>query len=95
MYICFATIYIRGDFTLDDINVQLLNMDTKIPEQLVKNEDDSYTIFLNTKLSHENQLKSYYHALRHIQEQDFEKEDADKIEHQAHYVEFSTELGLN
>ena len=23
------------------------------------------------------------------------KEDADKIEHQAHYVEFSTELGLN
>ena len=47
---------------MEDINVQLLNMDTKIPEHLVKNEDDSYTIFLNAKLTHENQLKSYYHA---------------------------------
>lgn len=80
---------------MEEINVQLLNMDTKIPEQLVKNGDDSYTIFLNAKLSHENQLKSYYHALRHIQEQDFEKEDADKIENHTHHVEYSTELSLS
>lgn len=69
---------------MKEINVQFLNMDTKIPEQLVKNGDDSYTIFLNAKLSHENQLKSYYHALRHIQEQDFEKEDVQEIEQETH-----------
>lgn len=76
---------------MGEINVQLLNMDTKIPEQLVKNEDDSYTIFLNARLSQESRLKSYYHALQHIKEHDFEKEDADKIEVQTHNVEFSTE----
>ncbi len=66
------------------INVQLLNMDTKIPEHLVKNADDSYTIFLNAKLSQESRVKSYYHALRHIQEQDFEKQNVQDIEIQAH-----------
>ena len=66
------------------INVQLLNMDTKIPEHLVKNADDSYTIFLNARLSQESRVKSYYHALRHIKEQDFEKQNVQDIEIQAH-----------
>lgn len=66
------------------INVQLLNMDTKIPDHLVKNADDSYTIFLNARLSQESRVKSYYHALRHIQEQDFEKQNVQDIEIQAH-----------
>lgn len=69
---------------MEDINVQLLNMDTKIPEHLVKNEDDSYTIFLNAKLSHEDQLKSYYHALKHIEKADFCKEDVQDIEIKTH-----------
>lgn len=69
---------------MEDINVQLLNMDTKIPEHLVKNEDDSYTIFLNAKLTHENQLKSYYHALKHIEKDDFCKENVQEIETKTH-----------
>lgn len=69
---------------LEDINVQLLNMDTKIPEQLVKNDDDSYTIFLNARLSQESRIKSYMHALRHIEDNDFEKEDVQHIEEKAH-----------
>lgn len=67
-----------------EINVQLLDMDTKIPEHLVKNHDNSYTIFINARASRENQLKSYYHALRHIHEDDFYKEDVQKIELDAH-----------
>lgn len=55
-----------------------------VPEHLVKNEDNSYTIFLNARLSKENQLKSYYHALRHINENDFCKENVQKIEYEAH-----------
>ena len=69
---------------MEDINVQLLDMDTMIPEHLIKNDDDSYTIFLNARLSRDSQLKSYYHALRHIKEDDFEKEDIQKIEAGAH-----------
>lgn len=69
---------------LEEINVQLLNMDTMIPEHLVKNADDSYTIFLNARLSQENRLKSYYHALQHIRNEDFSKEDVQSIENIAH-----------
>ena len=60
--------------------MQIMDMDTMVPEHLVKNEDNSYTIFLNARLSKENQLKSYYHALRHINENDFCKENV----HEAH-----------
>ena len=69
---------------MSEINVQLLNMDTKIPEHLVKNEDGSYTIFLNARLSQENLLKSYCHALKHIQKQVFSKENVQDIEYRAH-----------
>lgn len=74
----------KGVMFLDYINVQILDMDAKIPEQLVKNADDSYTIFLNARLSQESQIKSYYHALQHIRNSDFEKEDVQTIETEAH-----------
>lgn len=76
---------------MEDINVQFIDMDTKIPEQIVKNQDDSYTIFLNSKLSHDEQLKSYSHALMHIRRNDFDKENADSIEENAH-MEIALEL---
>lgn len=69
---------------MGEINVQLLDMDTKIPEHLVKNSDDSYTIFLNARLSYESRLKSYYHALKHIEGNDFEKDNVQKIEFETH-----------
>lgn len=69
---------------MEDINIQFLNMDTKIPEQLVKNDDDSYTIFLNARLSQESRLKSYCHALKHIVQDDFAKENVQEIENNTH-----------
>lgn len=66
------------------INVQLINFDTCIKESVVKNADDSYTIFINAKLSHEKQCEVYNHAIAHIENCDFEKLDADKIEFEAH-----------
>lgn len=59
-------------------------MDVLVGEQITANSDGSYTIFLNARLSHERQLEAYAHALRHIQENDFEKENADQIEVKAH-----------
>lgn len=67
-----------------DVNVQMLDMDTLISEQVVKNDDDSYTIFLNSRLSCERHLTSYLHAMRHIKDNDFEKSDVNSIELKAH-----------
>lgn len=77
---------------MDDINVQVLDMDTMVSEQLVKNSDNSYTIFINARLSREAQLKAYRHALNHIKNEDFEKSDVQEIEFQAHGLEASKEL---
>ena len=67
-----------------DINIHLLDMDVLIPEQIVRNSDDSYSIFINSRLTRERQVAAYAHALKHIQNGDFEKPDADKIETDAH-----------
>ena len=42
----------RGEIKLD-INTRIIDMDTLIGEQVVKNVDDSYTILLNARLSSE------------------------------------------
>lgn len=59
----------------EDINVQIINMDVKIPEQVTKNQDGSYTIFLNARFSQEYRAQAYQHALKHIQNGDFDRED--------------------
>lgn len=69
---------------MEDINIQIMNMDTKIPEHLIKNDDDSYTIFLNARLSYENRIKSYHHALEHIKNNDFSRENVQEIESRTH-----------
>ena len=67
-----------------DINTKLIDMDVLVGEQVIKNNDDSYTILLNARLSHERQLECYKHALLHINNEDFEKDNADVIEFNAH-----------
>ena len=67
-----------------DINTQIIDMDVLVGEQIIKNNDDSYTILLNARLSHERQLECYRHALLHINNDDFEKYNADEIECKTH-----------
>lgn len=67
-----------------DINTQVIDMDVLVGEQVVKNKDDSYTIFLNARLSYERQLAAYWHAINHIKNGDFDKGNADIIEQKAH-----------
>lgn len=67
-----------------DVNVFLLNMDNN--EVVTHNEDDSYSIFINARLSNDGQLKAYEHAMRHIKNQDFQKEDVQAIETSAHSI---------
>lgn len=70
-----------------DIQVKLIDMDPMIKEQVVLNSDDSYTIFINSRLTYEAQYKSYYHALHHIYNDDLYKDldaDLNQIETLAH-----------
>lgn len=69
---------------MEDLNVQLIDMDVMIPEQVVKNSDGSYTVFLNARLSHDRLIEAYRHALAHIDNEDFRKEDVQVIELEAH-----------
>lgn len=64
----------------ENIGVYFLNMDTVIDEQVVFNEDGSFSIFINSRLNWERQMIAYQHAMHHIMEGDFEKASADEIE---------------
>lgn len=46
---------------------------TKVDEMVTLNEDGSYSVFINSRLSHEGALKAYKHALNHIKNGDFFK----------------------
>ena len=76
-----------------DYNVQLIQFpNKKVKETIVKNEDDSYTIFIDASLSSEEQRNAFIHAMKHIIGNDFDKEDADSIEYDAHNTEIALEL---
>lgn len=64
----------------EDLGVYIIDMKPKVEEQVVFNEDGSYSIFINARLNQERQMQAYQHALMHIMKNDFEKCDADEIE---------------
>lgn len=43
-----------------------------------------YTVYIDDRLSPEGRIRAYNHAIRHIQEGDFEQEDVQEIEAKAH-----------
>lgn len=71
---------------MQDIFVNIIDFpSTKVKEAVTENEDGSYTIFLNAKMDRTTLEKAYFHALNHIKNNDFEKQDVQKIEHDAHW----------
>lgn len=71
--------------TTPDVNVVLIDFKTsKANEMVSPNEDGSYTILINSRLSNEGQLRAYKHALEHIRNQDFEKDNVQEVEYAAH-----------
>ena len=60
--------------------VKYLDLPCRVKGICTENEDDSYTIILNSKLNYEQNVESYKHELSHISNNDFSKECVDKIE---------------
>ena len=67
------------------INTVIMDFPTcRIHEFVTPNADGSFTIFLNARLSDEEQRSAYKHAIDHIENNDFEKYDVQSIEAEAH-----------
>ncbi len=72
----------------ETITVILYDMPTRIKEYVIANHDSSYTIVLNAKHSFETRCQAYLHAVKHIKNGDFEKDDSsDSIEARSHKPE--------
>lgn len=53
-------------------------------EAVTENEDGSYTIFVNNNLCESKRIRAIKHAIDHIKNNDFGKNDIQDIESEAH-----------
>jgi|LFRM01.1.fsa_nt_gb hypothetical protein len=61
-------------------NVHYMDMPCRVRGLTHKNSDGTYTIILNSRLSYEQNLKTYMHELKHIKNNDFDKPDIEDVE---------------
>ena len=70
---------------MEDVFVRYVELPTTVRSFVVANNDMTYTVILNSKLSREQNILSYQHELEHILRGDYEKKcSADFIEITAH-----------
>jgi hypothetical protein len=72
------------DLRGEDINVQYLDMVYGATEQVTRNSDGSYTVFLNARYSYERWVDSMEHAFNHIRDNDHDKDNVQVIERVCH-----------
>lgn len=77
---------------MDNVYVNLYDLPAAVRSFVVCNADQTYTIVLNSRLSREQNLISYWHEIGHIKNGDYEKQSsADFIEINAHYDDYIPE----
>lgn len=77
----------RLDSLDQDVFVEVVNfLELPTEEVVIHNADDSYTIFINANIAHDRQVQAVEHAMEHIVELDFEKENVQEIEFRAHHI---------
>lgn len=57
---------------MNNINTVMANMPTKIRAYTVANQDNTYTVVLNSNLTFEQNKASYKHELYHINNGDYD-----------------------
>ena len=68
---------------MDDIYTYLVELPDGIDEAVLPCLG-GYTVYIDPRLSHEQQEEAYKHAIWHILNNDFEKFDVQEIETEAH-----------
>lgn len=76
---------------LNEIYVYQISMPNSVKE-FVRPSFCGYTIYINQNLTYEQQKSAYTHALLHIKNRDFEKNDVQEIEYEAHQQERGDEI---
>jgi len=74
---------VLNNLDLDDIHIYTVKLPDNIKEAVTPSFC-GYTVYINQNLSFEQRQKAFIHALKHIQNRDFEKSDVQAIESQAH-----------
>ena len=69
---------------MDDIYVYIIRLPKGISEMVMPCADGGYTVYINSRLSQHGKNKAFLHALRHIENNDWEKTDVQEIEKIAH-----------
>lgn len=70
---------------IPDVNVILEQLPHTVKGFCVSNADTTFTVVLNSNSSYEQRLKTYYHELGHILNEDHNSnKDIDTIETNAH-----------
>lgn len=65
------------------MTVLLMDMPPTI-HGFIKETDGYYTIVINSRLSRDMQQQCFLHELEHLENNDFEKDNADEIERMRH-----------
>ncbi len=69
----------------NDISVKYIDLPCSVRSYVVNNADMTYTIVLNSRLSHQQNVLSYSHECEHIANGDYDKKcSVDLIEIAAH-----------
>lgn len=68
---------------MDDIYVYLVDLPPSVPEMITPC-DCGFTVYLNARLSYQDRVKAYIHALEHVERNDWEKDNVQLIEKEAH-----------
>lgn len=68
---------------MDDVYVYVADLPPGVNE-IVKPCLDGYTIWISDRLSRDEAILAYYHAMGHIANNDFEKFNVNEIELEAH-----------
>ena len=67
----------------DDVYVYYVDLPAGVNE-MVRPCSDGYTVYIDVNLDPDRMQKVYDHAIRHIENGDFEKTDVQQIEADAH-----------
>lgn len=62
----------------------LVDLPVKVKGLTVKNEDDSYSVFLNSRMAQNQIEKAYRHEMIHIERDDFSGDSVQSVEAYAH-----------
>ena len=69
------------------VGVYLVDLPHGIKGFTRKNDDGSYTMLINARLSSEMQIQTYDHEIRHIENGDYDRaKEIDRLEYDRHIV---------